>query len=209
VASRDVPGRTRPCSLGQTGAAVHSRADAVSLCNAETGPAFGWRRATWAQCIGFLALGTPSTERPVHLDALCGYPTGQGIRPLISWLKHDRIGRHERSPADDQALHSTFAPEPGAAPALLQQLDEGLRMGRRLMPVSAPAGFGKTTPVTEWISGFSPASWPAGAGGMSPSGWAPRTGARRRPGGPCPSRHQVASSLATHPGPGSPRGGSC
>jgi LuxR family maltose regulon positive regulatory protein len=36
-------------------------------------------------------------------------------------------------------------------PRLLRQLDEGLRSGHRLTLVSAPAGFGKTTLVTEWI----------------------------------------------------------
>jgi LuxR family maltose regulon positive regulatory protein len=36
-------------------------------------------------------------------------------------------------------------------PQLLRQLDEGLRLGHRLTLVSAPAGFGKTTLVTEWI----------------------------------------------------------
>jgi LuxR family maltose regulon positive regulatory protein len=36
-------------------------------------------------------------------------------------------------------------------PRLLQQLDEGLRLGHQLTLVSAPAGFGKTTLVAEWI----------------------------------------------------------
>jgi LuxR family maltose regulon positive regulatory protein len=36
-------------------------------------------------------------------------------------------------------------------PRLLQKLDEGLRAGRRLTLVSAPAGYGKTTLVTEWL----------------------------------------------------------
>ena len=34
---------------------------------------------------------------------------------------------------------------------LIQQLDEGLEAGRRLTLVSAPAGFGKTTLITEWV----------------------------------------------------------
>jgi LuxR family maltose regulon positive regulatory protein len=34
---------------------------------------------------------------------------------------------------------------------LIQRLDEGLRLGHRLTLVSAPAGFGKTTLVTEWV----------------------------------------------------------
>jgi LuxR family maltose regulon positive regulatory protein len=36
---------------------------------------------------------------------------------------------------------------------LRQQLDEGLRLGRKLTLVCAPAGFGKTTLVTSWIYG--------------------------------------------------------
>lgn len=37
-------------------------------------------------------------------------------------------------------------------PRLVQQLDEGLRSGRKLSLVSAPAGFGKTTLVGEWVA---------------------------------------------------------
>lgn len=39
-------------------------------------------------------------------------------------------------------------------PRLLQRLDEGLRLGHRLTLVSAPAGFGKTTLITEWVCGL-------------------------------------------------------
>ncbi|MEJ5310828.1 MAG: LuxR C-terminal-related transcriptional regulator [Anaerolineae bacterium] len=38
-----------------------------------------------------------------------------------------------------------------ARPRLLAQLDEGLRAGKRLALLSAPAGFGKTTLITEWV----------------------------------------------------------
>jgi len=34
-------------------------------------------------------------------------------------------------------------------PRLLERLDEGLRLGRKLTLVSAPAGFGKTTLLSE------------------------------------------------------------
>jgi len=37
-------------------------------------------------------------------------------------------------------------------PRLIQRLDEGLRLGRKLTLVSAPAGFGKTTLLSEWVA---------------------------------------------------------
>lgn len=40
-------------------------------------------------------------------------------------------------------------------PRLIQRMDEALRQGQRLALVSAPAGFGKTTLVSEWICGIS------------------------------------------------------
>ncbi len=43
---------------------------------------------------------------------------------------------------------------------LIERLDEGLSEGRKLSLISAPAGFGKTTLVSEWIaSGERPAAW--------------------------------------------------
>jgi LuxR family maltose regulon positive regulatory protein len=36
-------------------------------------------------------------------------------------------------------------------PRLTERLDEGLRLGRKLTLVSAPAGFGKTTLVSAWV----------------------------------------------------------
>jgi LuxR family maltose regulon positive regulatory protein len=53
-------------------------------------------------------------------------------------------------------------PRPNLVPRarLLTLLDEGLRQGRRLTLVAAPAGFGKTTLVSAWLSGLDrPASW--------------------------------------------------
>jgi LuxR family maltose regulon positive regulatory protein len=38
-----------------------------------------------------------------------------------------------------------------ARPHLIQSLDEGLRLGCKLTLVSAPAGFGKTTLISEWL----------------------------------------------------------
>ena len=45
-------------------------------------------------------------------------------------------------------------PRPGLVqrPRLLQRLDEGLALGHRLTLISAPAGFGKTTLLSEWIA---------------------------------------------------------
>ena len=36
-------------------------------------------------------------------------------------------------------------------PRLIERLDEGLRPGCKLILLSAPAGFGKTTLLSEWI----------------------------------------------------------
>ncbi|HMN59062.1 MAG TPA: hypothetical protein PJ988_01785, partial [Anaerolinea sp.] len=45
-------------------------------------------------------------------------------------------------------------------PHLILLLNEGLAAGRKLTLISAPAGFGKTTLVSEWIAGFDrPAAW--------------------------------------------------
>ena len=50
-------------------------------------------------------------------------------------------------------------------PRLLQKLDEGLREGCWLILVSAPAGYGKTTLVAEWLHHLraAPAPGPAGS----------------------------------------------
>jgi LuxR family maltose regulon positive regulatory protein len=45
-------------------------------------------------------------------------------------------------------------------PRLVERLDEGLAAGNRLTLVSAPAGFGKTTLVSEWVAGCGrPVAW--------------------------------------------------
>src|SRR3990170_3463135 len=49
-------------------------------------------------------------------------------------------------------------------PNLIERLNEGLRQnqgfGRKLTLISAPAGFGKTTLVSEWVAGCErPAAW--------------------------------------------------
>src|SRR6266545_6735537 len=37
-------------------------------------------------------------------------------------------------------------------PRLIERLNESLQLGRRLTIISAPAGFGKTTLVSEWVA---------------------------------------------------------
>ena len=45
-------------------------------------------------------------------------------------------------------------------PRLVERLNEGVSSGCRLTLVSAPAGFGKTTLVSEWVAGCGrPAAW--------------------------------------------------
>jgi LuxR family maltose regulon positive regulatory protein len=45
-------------------------------------------------------------------------------------------------------------------PHLIDRLNQGLKPGHKLTLVSAPAGFGKTTLVSEWVAGCGrPASW--------------------------------------------------
>ena len=38
-------------------------------------------------------------------------------------------------------------------PQLIERLNQGLELGHKLSLVSAPAGFGKTTLVSEWVAG--------------------------------------------------------
>ena len=49
-------------------------------------------------------------------------------------------------------------PRPNAVPRprLIARLNEGLQAGRKLALISAPAGFGKTTLASEWISTLTP-----------------------------------------------------
>src|SRR3990172_2638753 len=43
---------------------------------------------------------------------------------------------------------------------LIERLNEGLSAGGKLTLISAPAGFGKTTLVSEWVAGRGqPAAW--------------------------------------------------
>ncbi|MCK4901266.1 MAG: hypothetical protein KAS38_20955, partial [Anaerolineales bacterium] len=44
-----------------------------------------------------------------------------------------------------------LSPKRVARPHIIQRLNEGLESGRQLTLVSAPAGFGKTVCVSEWV----------------------------------------------------------
>ena len=45
-------------------------------------------------------------------------------------------------------------------PSLIERLNQGLELGHKLTLVSAPAGFGETTLVSEWVVGRErPAAW--------------------------------------------------
>ena len=45
-------------------------------------------------------------------------------------------------------------------PRLIEQLNEGLRSGHKLTLISASAGFGKTTLISDWVAGCgSPVAW--------------------------------------------------
>jgi LuxR family maltose regulon positive regulatory protein len=53
-------------------------------------------------------------------------------------------------------------PRPHAVPRprLIQRLEDGLRLGHRLILISAPAGFGKSTLLSEWVAGCDrPVAW--------------------------------------------------
>jgi LuxR family maltose regulon positive regulatory protein len=58
-------------------------------------------------------------------------------------------------------LHPPFIPPKRVQrPHLIRRLNEGLALGRRITLVSAPAGFGKTTCVGEWVDGLDrPFTW--------------------------------------------------
>jgi LuxR family maltose regulon positive regulatory protein len=51
----------------------------------------------------------------------------------------------------------SLRPDLVARPRLVSQLEEGLLLGHRLSLVAAPAGFGKTTLISEWLSA---SDWP-------------------------------------------------
>jgi LuxR family maltose regulon positive regulatory protein len=54
------------------------------------------------------------------------------------------------------SLRPTLVPRP----RLTHRIDEGLRLGHRLILIAAPAGFGKTTVVSEWQASEVGQVWP-------------------------------------------------
>ena len=56
-------------------------------------------------------------------------------------------------------------------PRLIERLNEGLSSGRKLTLISAPAGFGKTTLVSEWISTLAHFPLPTGEGPGVRAAW--------------------------------------
>jgi len=52
-------------------------------------------------------------------------------------------------------------------PRLIERIDQGLHLGHKLTLVSAPAGFGKTTLVSEWLAGCAQAPACAGIAWLS------------------------------------------
>ncbi len=56
----------------------------------------------------------------------------------------------------------SLPPKVVARPRLIEQLTESLSLGRKLTLISAPAGFGKTTLVSEWVATLTPSPLPVG-----------------------------------------------
>jgi LuxR family maltose regulon positive regulatory protein len=59
-------------------------------------------------------------------------------------------GRNGHTLVDHQALYPPTRPELISRPRLIERLNAGLH--RKLTLISAPAGFGKTTLLSEWIN---------------------------------------------------------
>jgi len=55
-------------------------------------------------------------------------------------------------------------PKVVSRPRLIERLNDGLSSGRKLILISAAAGFGKTTLVSEWIAGLAPSPLSTGDG---------------------------------------------
>ena len=75
--------------------------------------------------------------------------------------------------SDSLLLTKLYIPPPKSnivlRPRLVERLNEGLSSGRKLTLISAPAGFGKTTLVSEWVAG--PRDCPSGQVCGMPAAW--------------------------------------
>lgn len=69
-----------------------------------------------------------------------------------SALKCCRTERNGYAPPANQTLYPPLRPGLVPRPRLTERLNEGIR--RRLTLISAPAGFGKTTLLSEWMADF-------------------------------------------------------
>ena len=62
---------------------------------------------------------------------------------------------HVQPISDDQTIAPPLRANLTARPRLQARLDNGLQPGQRLMLIAAPAGFGKTTLIAEWLAALS------------------------------------------------------
>jgi LuxR family maltose regulon positive regulatory protein len=75
-------------------------------------------------------------------------------------------------------------PHPSVVPRphLVRRLEEGVRLGHRLMLISAPAGFGKSTLLSEWVAGRSRPTAPGSRQRATCPSWLPGPLAQSRTG---------------------------
>ncbi len=83
----------------------------------------------------------------------------QSAQPAFSWVTD-----YNHSMSTPILATKLYIPPPRAnivlRPRLFERLDNGLSSGRKLTIISAPAGFGKTTLVSEWIANCGlPTAW--------------------------------------------------
>jgi LuxR family maltose regulon positive regulatory protein len=74
--------------------------------------------------------------------------------------------------------HPSLVPRPH----LVRRLEEGVRLGHRLMLISAPAGFGKSTLLSEWVAGRSRPTAPGSRQRATCPSWLPGPLAQSRTG---------------------------
>ena len=93
------------------------------------------------------------------------------MKPIAGWL------RYNLDVPTPILATKLYIPPPRQAvvhrPRLIERLNEGLAAGRKLTLISAPAGFGKTTLLGEWIAGSArPVAWLSlDAGDNDPTGF--------------------------------------